>query len=286
MASSKTELEAKQAAEVGTALSVEELARLTEQQDAEFEGDSLQTPILKVCQSLTAEVKQGDADEGDFFNTLSGESLGNAIEMIIAYYRKGRTARDRTTGRYYVGPFDVIPPWWGDLHIDDRTTVEDAGFVGLPFSEFPEAEEQFKARVNAKEHAWGKGPLVSTSYNYIGLVLIEPLEGEEGDSQLQPVQLSLQRSNKGAADKIGTIKRAQLRQRPFWNNVFQMTTSERKFSGGDSYVVNVKLGRETTPHEREEAALLALAANAGRTKTNDVDPEAQEAPDAKGGLDV
>jgi hypothetical protein len=284
MASSK---EVAKQTETGLALSPEELQALLDQQDQEFDGDTYQTPILKICQGLTTEVKQGEAEIGDFFNTLTGESLGKEVDFIIAYYRKGRTARDRETGKYYVAPFDVIPPWWGDLHIDNRTTIEDAGFVGASFSEFPEAEEQFKARVNNKEHAWGKGPLVSTSYNYIGLVLVEPLEDEDGETQYQPVQLSLQRSNKSAADKIGTIKRAQLRSRPFWEKVFHLTTVEKTFGTNTSAVVNVKLGRPTTETERTEAANLALAANLGRTATNDAgDPDAVEAPDAKGGMAV
>jgi hypothetical protein len=273
--------------EVGQALSNDEIQALLDQQDAEFAGDTYQTPILKVCQSLTAEVKSGDAEPGEFLNTLTGDSLGNEVDLIIAYYRKGRTARDRETGQYFVGPFDTIPAWWSDLHIDNRTTVGDAGFVGSPFSEFPEAEEQYKKRVNAKEHPWGKGPIVSTSYNYIGLVLVPAIEGDPDDQdRLEPVQLSLQRSNKSAADKIGTIKRAQLRQKPFWENVFHLSTVERSFKGGESYVVQVKLDRPTTNAEREQAMQLALAAQGGRTVANETgDPDATVEPEAKGGAD-
>lgn len=272
--------------EVGQAANAAEIQALLDQQEQEFVGDTYQTPILKVCQSLTTEVKSGDAEEGEFLNTLTGDSLGNEVDLIIAYYRKGRTARDRVTSQYFVGPFDTIPAHWADLHIDDRTTIGDAGFVGTPFSEFPEAEEQFKKRVNAKEHAWGKGPIVSTSYNYIGLVIVPALADDPDDEdRLEPVQLTLQRSNKSAADKIGTIKRAQLRQKPFWENVFHLSTTERNFKGGDSYVVQAKLGRPTTGTEREQAMALAMAAQGGRTVANDSDdPDATAAPKDTGGL--
>jgi hypothetical protein len=103
----------------------------------------------------------------------------------------------------------------------------------------------------------------------------------------------LQRSNKKAADKINTIRRAVLRGRPLWDKVFQLSTQRKSFPGGTSYVLNVKAGRNTTPEERDAAGDLAIALTAGRVVVNDdsaAGPEGGTAPvaepDAKGGLAV
>lgn len=256
-----------------------EVAALIASQEDEFEGISFQTPILKVCQALTREVQDDKAEAGDFLNTLTSESLGDRIEFIVSYFSRGRSASDPKTSRYYVtDDFDVIPERWADLVGED--------YVGTPFAEYDEAEERYKERVNAKEIPWGKGPLISTTYNYTGFVIVHPLEGEEGEPDLQPVKLSLQRSNKAASDKILTLKRSVLRGKPFWANVFELSTRRRDFDRGTSYVVDAKLGRPTDAGEQAQATELALALGGGRVIDNAEQAEQAAAPvepDAKGG---
>jgi len=254
---------------------------LQAQQEAEFEGDTFQTPILKLCQPLTREVGDDLAEPGDFFNTLTSESYGNAIEFVVAYYNKGRSASVKG-GRYFVGPHEIIPESWKD-HPD----IGEA-WVGQPFADHPEAEEQYKRRVNAGEIEWGSGPKISTTYNYTGLVLVPQVEGDDSEQEIAPVRFSLQRTGKKAADKINTILRAVLRNKNNWDKVLQFDSVKRDFGSNKAYVVNVKLGRDTTADEREQAAELALAFMSGNVVS---DEEAAEsgptvAPDSRGGLDV
>src|SRR4051794_36855061 len=193
------------------------------QQQEEFAGDTVQTPILKVCQSLTKEVQDDEAEPGDFFNTLTNESLGNEVEFIIAYYNKGRSARQKDTGRYFVAFGQTIPESWEDLVGED--------WVGSRFDEHPDAEEVYKKRVNGgdlKEKGWGHGPLISTTYNYTGFVVVQPPEGDDSEPELQPVRLALQRSNKKAADKIGTLLRTMLRGKPTYDKTFILSTEKVK----------------------------------------------------------
>lgn len=266
-----------------TPLAAAELEALQKQQEAEFEGDAFQTPILKLTQPLTREVQEEQAEAGEFFNTLTGESLGTKIEFVVAFYHKGRAARDNESGRYFVGPYDTIPAHWADLVGEE--------FVGTPFSEYPDAEEQYRARVNRGEIDWGKGPLISTTYNYVGLVIPSEVEGDDEETvEPQPVKLALtRRSNKVAIDKIGSLKRMTLRNRPFWDKVFEFSTSRKTFGTNTAYVVNVRLVRDTTPEERALAAELAQAVVGGRVASNEESAEAgpeRVEPQAKGGIEV
>lgn len=256
----------------------EELALLQEQQESEFDEGLFQTPILKIGQPLTREVEAGDADSGEFINTLTSEGLGNKVGFIPSYYQKGRFAVDRDSNKSYVAFGPTIPEAWEDL--------VGAEFIGTPFTEHPDAEETYKKRVNAKEIEWGKGPLISTTHNFTGLVIVEPLEGEDGEPELQPVRLSLQRVQMPAVRKWLTLKKSQ-RNAAFWDRVYDLGTEKKDFPRGAAYVLTVKLGRQTTAEEKASAVELAQAVAAGRTESNeDGANDAPVAPDAKGGLTV
>jgi hypothetical protein len=266
--------------EVATATSAE-VEALQAAQEEEFGDDLFQTPILKIGQPLTREVQAEEAEAGEFINTLTGEGVGTKIGFIIAYYQRGRFGADRESGRAYVAFDQNIPPAWADLVGDE--------FVGTPFTEYPDAEEQYKARVNRKEIEWGKGPLVSTTHNFTGLAIVSGVEGSDEGDELQPVRLSLQRTNMPAVRKILTLKKASLRNRPFWEKVFDLSTRKREFDRGSAHLLEVKIGRDTVADEKEQAVELATAVAAGRVSDNSASESAGDkpvAPDAKGGLDV
>lgn len=256
----------------------EDVQALLAQQEEEFEEGLFTTPILKIGQPLTREVQNDQAEAGEFINTLTGDGLGDKIGFIVAYYHKGRLAVD-DDGRTYVAFQDTIPEQWEDFVGEE--------FVGTPFTEYPDAEEQFKARVNRKEIAWGSGPAVSTTHNFTGLAIVPAVEGEEDDRQ--PVRLSLKRTDMPSVRKLMTIKRAVLRNRPFWDIVFDLSTEKNTYGKGSAFNLAVKQGRATDAVEREEATALAQAVIAGRTVDNFASDSAQDAPvepDAKGGLEV
>lgn len=271
--------------ELETAQSAEVEALLASQED-EFADQPIQIPILKVCQALTKEVKEGDAEPGEFLNSLTSENYGTKIDFVISHAQRGRAASDKD-GKYYVAiGQDTIPESWKDLVGEE--------WVGTPFAEYPDAEEVYKKRVNAGEMDWGKGPVVSTTYNYTGLVIPSPpVEGEEVDEdesyEPMPVRIAFQRSTKKAHDKLQTLKRATLRGKPFWDVVFELETAVKSFGRNDAFVVNVKKGRSTTPEERQQAVELALAVQGGRVADN---AEAAErgservAPESDGALAV
>jgi hypothetical protein len=195
---------------------------------------------------------------------------------VVAFYQKGRFAADRDTNRSYAANgTDVIPAHWADLVGEE--------FVGTPFSEYPDAEEQYKKRVNAKEIQWGKGPLISTTHVFTGIALVEDLVTQE--VELQPVRLSLQRTNVPVVKKWMTLRQSKLRNKPFWDKVFTLETEKKTYDRGMAYNLKVSLGRDTSAEEREAAVQLAQAVMAGRVADNaEGAVDAPVEPDAKGGL--
>lgn len=243
-------------------LGAQELEALQAAQDAEIDGDLLQTPILKIGQALTKEVQDGNAEPGEFINTLTGEGLGDKLDFVVAYYQTGRFAADRKSNRAYVAFDKLIPQAWSDLVGEE--------FVGTPFDEYPDAEEVYKERANNKEIEWGSGPLVSTTHNFTGLAVVSAVEGSDEPDELQAVRLSLQRTNVPTARRILTLRRS-LRRQPFWSKVFEFSTRKREFTGGSSYILEASLGRDTTADEQAEASALALDVMAGRVVDNQAD---------------
>lgn len=254
-------------------------AQVAAAQAEEYDDEALQTPILKIGQALTREVQDGNAVAGEFINTLTGEGLGDAVEFIVAYYNKGRFASD-STGRAFVSFDKTIPAHWEPLVGEE--------FVGTPFAEYPEAEEQFKAAVNAKTREWGNGPAVSTTHNYTGLVIVD---GEDGP-ELQPARLSLKRIDVPAHRKLQTLLRAVLRGKATWDAVFHLSTQKREFGKNAAYTINptdVKIVRKTEAEERLIAAQVAEAVLAGRTRSVGAEDALEDKPvepDANGGLDI
>lgn len=253
-----------------------DIQSILDAQNEEIDNDLLQTPLLKIGQPLTREVQDEQAEAGEFINTAIGEGIGNKVEFIVAYYQKGRFAADRDTNRSYAANgTDVIPAHWADLVGEE--------FVGTRFDEYPDAEEQFKKRVNAKEIQWGKGPLISTTHVFTGLALVEDIETHE--VELQPVRLSLQRTNVPAVRKWMNLRATKLRNKPFWEKTWLLETEKNSYDKGMAYNLKVKLGRSTEADEKEAAVALAHAVLAGRVVDNaekDVEPTVE--PDAKGGL--
>jgi hypothetical protein len=264
----------------------EELA-IAQQQEDSIDNEDLLVPMLKVGQKLTKEVDNGNAEEGEFINTLLGEGVGTKIGFIIVDHHKGRAAQDKKLKRYFVSDdFDHIPESWAPF-VGDQ-------FVGTRFDEHPDADEVFKAEVNDPDHPreWGQGSLIKTTHIYTGYAVVSAEEGSDQEFELQPVRLSIKitnKDNKATVSAINSLKKMKLRNQPFWARLFELSTERKSYGGGDAYAINVKLGRATTDAEREEAMGLYHAVMSGRVTDNSAKAEAAEregSTDAKGGLAV
>lgn len=273
MAKQSAEVAVKEQEEVELARLAEIEAQLAAQNQSEVDAADIQIPLLKVGQPLTQEVADGEARPGEFINALTREGLGTEVEFVVAGYQKGRFFHgDRNKGiRARKAYGTKIVPW------------NDDPFYGQPFSEHPDAEEKYSQRVNAGEIEWGKGPSISTTYDFTGHVVSGLAEGEEPI----PVCLSLMRTNSKQAKKWITLLDAVLRGR-YWDAVFTLTTS--KGPGDQSYyVVNVKQTRKTTPEEKVRALGLAQVLRNQTVQVVGEDEAATgptSAPEAQGGMAV
>lgn len=232
------------AAPVGTEVAERDLeTELARANLSEVDASDVVIPLLKIGQPLTDEVASGDASPGEFINALTREGLGREVEFIVAGYSKGRFFHgDRASGRRARKAYGTkTVPW-----LDDP-------FYGQPFTEHPDAEETYSARANAGEIEWGKGPAISTTYDFTGHVI----SGLEEDEEPIPVCLSLMRMNSKQAKKWITLLDAVLRGR-YWDAVFTLTTEQQKNDKGNYYTLSVRQSRKTTPEERQRAVNLAV----------------------------
>jgi hypothetical protein len=220
---------------------------------ADLDGDlDLVVPVLKICQSLTAEVVEGDAKAGDFLNSLTQENFGNEVSFVIAAYQKGRFYSDKDTGRSYVSTDAVAPDSWPEE------------YAGRAFVEIDDAEERFRDLVNAGTIEWGNGPQISTTHNFIGLV----------DGSPVPVRLSLMRTNAPAARKLKTMLRFS---QAFWDATFVLKTEAKRSSRNEPFqALVVKQGGKTTPEQRQAAVAVAMAVKSNRVAEADAEVVAEK----------
>lgn len=252
-------------------LSAQEQA-LADAAKAEIDRSSLVLPALKLTQSLTAEVQNGDAEAGNFINALTGESFGDSVEIVISSLFTGRFYSDEDN-HAYAAQGSVAPDNWPEE------------YAGQAFTDIPDAEERWKADVNAGDHDWGKGPPISTTHNFVGYVVTE--NGLDG---ALPVRLSLMRTNNPAAAKLKTLIYAL---RAPWDKTFVLKAKRAVSNDRPYFAVEVVQGGRVEPEIRQAAVELAgsyqSAVQAGKVElAGDDEPDKPKVkPEAaKGGIDV
>lgn len=236
---------------------------------AGIDSEDLALPVLKVTQQLSGEVTRGDAESGQFVNSITGDVYGDSVDFVVVHYFKGRFYAPEDEERVYVAQGEIAPSNWPD------------GLAGKRFADLPLAEEQWKARSNDPDddQEWGSGPPIQTTRNFIGFVTEDP------DT---PVRLSLKGSSTPAAKKIETIMR--FGGAP-WRQTIKLTTDSRENKRKQPYfVVVARKGEPTDAPTREKALELAQIAQEAEFKL--VGDEADEGKGAKrsekpkGGIDV
>jgi hypothetical protein len=252
-------------------------AALVAAQESEFAEGTLQVPILKATQGLTQEVKDGDAEEGQFLNSLTGEQYGSTIEFVGAYYVAGHQTRHK--GNLYTTTSPTIPENWAQ---SKGGPVPDE-FTGQPFSEYHDSEEQFRKDVNEGHREWGSGPPISIAHNYTGYVIPPLAEGEE-ERAPEPVRLTLVRSQAKAHNKINSLRQVALRGKPLYDRILVLSLVLTEYGEGSAYAIKVKLGGPTPTDLRLDALQLAEAVQSGRVKDNAeaADDTPEEAAPAEG----
>lgn len=218
---------------------------------------SLKVPLVKLAQALTNEVVDGRAKSGEFINSITTESYGGKFQFIVADTFIGRFARFQSVG--YNAQGAVAPDNWP------------AQWAGRTFTEIEDTEENFKARVNAGEIEFGSGPPISTTHNYVGLIVTPDFDERVADNRVLPVRLSLMRKNAKAAE---TIDYLLLTWAAPWARTIEVSSSLDKNASGDQfYVAQVSEGEAATTAQRAAAVSLATAAQSAKLELQGSDDD-------------
>lgn len=237
----------------------------------QIDRSTLVLPALKLTQSLTVEVQNGDVAQGHFINSLTGQDYGEEVQFVVSSLFTGRFFSD-DDGSSYVATGLVAPSNWPEE------------YAGQAFDVLPDAEEQWKIDTNEGVHEWGKGAPISTTTNFVGYVVTE-----EGVEEL-PVRLSLMRSGNNAAKKLKTLLYSL---RAPWDKTFVLKAKRAVSNDRPYYVADVASGQQATPEVRQAAVALATDyANAASRDDvqlagdEDGDSKPRVAPKKGDGLDV
>lgn len=254
------------------------LAPLSDQEQAladavrgQIDRSTLVLPALKLTQSLTVEVQNGDVQQGHFINSLTGQDYGEEVEFVVSSLFTGRFYSD-DDGNSFVATGDVAPSNWPE------------DYANQPFETLADAEEQWKIDTNEGVHEWGKGAPISTTTNFVGYVVTE-----EGVEDL-PVRLSLMRSGNNAAKKLKTLLYSL---RAPWDKTFVLKAKRAVSNDRPYYVVDVAAGAQANDAVRQAAVGLAtdyanavVRDNVQLAGDEDAETKPRVAPKKGDGLDV
>lgn len=212
----------------------------------DLQGVRLTVPLLKVVQGTTRDAPE-DAQLGEFFNSLTGETFGKSVELIVSRFNYGRLyspSKERIAAgeedkTFVAGPGDVAPDNWPEQ------------YRGRRWVDIEDAEETYRELANpgpngeAPRIEWGDGPPISTTYNFTGYI-----RGSE-----VPIRLSLKRADTKTAQKMVTLMRAQ---RAPWDKTLVVSSS--KVTKGDRtwQALSASFGEPTTVEEKSAAVQLAI----------------------------
>jgi hypothetical protein len=215
----------------------------------------------------------GRAKSGEFINSVTAESYGTKFNFVIADTFIGRFARIDGVG--YNAQGAVAPDNWP------------AQYAGRAFVEIEDTEENFKAAVNRGEREFGHGPPISTTHNYVGLIVGEDFEERAAENRLLPVRVSLMRKNAKAAETIDYLIKTWAAP---WSRLVEFNSLLDKNAAGDQfYIAQASEGEAASTAVRSAAVDLATATQSARLELQGDDDDnakpAKPAP-AKDAMEV
>lgn len=232
---------------------------------ADLTRDEFTVPMLVLVQATSKNPPEG-SNPGDFVNALTGENYGKSIEFVVAAQHKGRFYTEGKGGRAYSAQGPIVPNHWPEK------------YRGQNFADLPDAEEQYRERVNSKEISWESGPPIATTHNFVGVVV-----GHED----VPVRLSLMKAATPAANKLKALLRIP---RAPWDKAVTIESERVQNRNNEPYQnVKVELGRETEAAERLAAVKVAQgvkAQNARYAGDESLEEARENAAKREGSLDL
>ena len=142
------------------AVSAEQEAQLAARVKDQVDRSKLQLPAIKVVNGLSKEA--AEVKQGTLINSLTAEQYGESVGVVIADFYYGRFYAPKGGGKAYTARGEVVPENWPEE------------YAGQRFVELDDAEEGWKAAVNANEHPWGSGPPIQTTINFVVTLAAAP----------------------------------------------------------------------------------------------------------------
>jgi hypothetical protein len=200
-------------------------------------GEDTTFPRYKLLQATSAEVESGEGNPGVFKHSLTEEQFDRKeiIPLCLLKTRVMFNEEDRK-GAPICRSADLVHGSGCDCGCENH--CKECAYQG-----------------------WEQGmpPKCSLVYNYPCLT-----PDEVGKTAL-PTLISFMKASTQAALKLNTVVQSSFPPAPFWNHVWEISCSSKKFKKGSAYVVNVKQLRETTEEERKWCATVFNHCVAGKT---------------------
>lgn len=241
------------------AVSAEQEAALAARVKGQVDRSKLQLPAIKVVNGLSKEASEG-VKQGTIVNSLTGEEYGESVSVVISDFYYGRFYAPKGGGRAYTARGEVVPDNWPEE------------YAGQRFVELDDAEEQWKANVNDNKHAWGSGPPIQTTINFVVTL---------ADNPGFPLRLSMKSSDTPTANKI--LQMIDMAPTP-WTYVFNINSEGRPTPNGNStyYGFSATQAGLVTDEQKQAAVKIAIAFQNAVDSGEGVEEVGTDDSDAKG----
>jgi hypothetical protein len=253
-----TEVEQSQAGGA-VAVSAEQEAAAAARVKGQVDRSKLQLPAIKVVNGLSKEASEG-VPQGVLINSLTAEQYGDSVKLVISDFYYGRFFAPKGGGKAYTARSDVAPDNWPE------------DYAGQRFTELDDAEEQWKAAVNAREHPWGSGPPIQTTINFVVTLAENPG---------YPMRLSMKSSDTPTANKI--LQMIDMSPTP-WAYIYTISSEGRPTPNGSGTYYGFKAEQSGTPTDeaRQAAIKIALAFQQVVDSGEGIEEVGNDDADAKG----
>lgn len=256
-----TDSTAVEEAQAGGAVTVsaEQEAALAARVKGQVDRSKLQLPAIKVVNGLSKEASDGVA-QGTLVNSLTGEQYGDSVKLVVSDFYYGRFYAPKGGGKAYTARGDVVPDNWPEE------------YAGQRFVELDDAEEQWKADVNAGEHPWGSGPPVQTTINFVVTLAENPG---------YPLRLSMKSSDTPTANKI--LQMIDMAPTP-WAYAYTVSSEGRPTPNGSGTYYGFKAEQDgtTTDEQKQAAVKIAMVFQTAVDSGAGVEEVGTDDADAKG----
>lgn len=229
----------------------------------DLDSKDILVPRIQMCQGMSKRVKNGEATEGEFVNTVTGESLGGITDL------KTRSSKPIT--------FAVVKSFktWA---ISEKKPGE---------TRFKYVRQEPMTAENAlkpQEEAGANGVMIQND-RCLNFFLL--LESEMAEGAAMPLVMTFKRTSYKAGQVIvSALKKLQMRnaKTPIWAQKFTLNAEFVTNDKGEFVVAKLVPGSATTPAEAQQCLEWRQLLEGGANIKVAEEEEHEDKDDTAGGL--